>query len=55
MPDGLLVMKYNERSGIDIKAQYPEEGLKISKETLMHIFSMHAFEAPESQTFPLTE
>lgn len=43
MPDGLIVMKYDERSGIDIMAKYPEEKLKISNKTLMHILNLHEF------------
>jgi len=46
MPDGLIIMKYNERKGPDIQAQYPEGKLKISNETLMHIFNLHAFTEP---------
>jgi hypothetical protein len=36
-------MKYDERSGIDIKAMYPEGKMKISNGTLMHIFNLHEF------------
>lgn len=43
MPDGLIVMKYDDRSGIDIKATYPEGKLKTSDRTLMHIFNLHEF------------
>ncbi|MCK4779974.1 MAG: hypothetical protein KAT57_07300 [Candidatus Lokiarchaeota archaeon] len=43
MPDGLIIMKYDERSGIDIMAKYPEEKLKISNKTLMHILNLHEF------------
>ena len=43
MPDGLIVMKYDERSGMDIMAKYPEEKLKISNNTLMHILNLHEF------------
>ena len=43
MPKGLIVMKYNERSGIDIKASFPQEELDISNRTLMNIFSLHEF------------
>lgn len=43
MPDGLIVMKFDDRSGIDIKAKYPEEKVKISNRTLMHIFNLHEF------------
>ncbi|MFX1571381.1 MAG: hypothetical protein ACFFB0_01420 [Promethearchaeota archaeon] len=43
MPKGLIVMKYNERSGADIKASFPQEELDISSRTLMNIFSLHEF------------
>jgi hypothetical protein len=43
MPDGLIVMKYDDRSGIDIKAAYPEEKARIADKTLMHIFNLHEF------------
>ncbi len=43
MPDGLIVMKYDERSGIDIKATYPKGKVKTSDRTLMHIFNLHEF------------
>ena len=43
MPDGLIVMKYDDRSGIDIKAKYPEGKLATSDKTLMHIFNLHEF------------
>jgi hypothetical protein len=46
MPDCLIVMKYSQRKGVDIRAQYPKGKLKITKDTLMHIFNMHAFEEP---------
>lgn len=36
-------MKYDERSGIDIMAKYPENKLKISNKTLMHILNLHEF------------
>ena len=43
MPDGLIVMKYDDRSGIDIKTKYPEEKVNIANRTLMHIFNLHEF------------
>lgn len=36
-------MKYDYKSGIDIKARYPEEELNITEDTLMNIFSLHEF------------
>ncbi len=43
MPDGFIFMKYDERSGMEIKAKYPEEKLQISDKTLMHILNLHEF------------
>ena len=43
MPEGLLIMKYDNKSGINMKAKYPEEKLNISDGTLMNIFSLHEF------------
>lgn len=43
MPEGLLVMKYNNKSGIAIKANYPEESMKLKESTLMHILNIHEF------------
>jgi len=43
MPEGLIVMKYNNKSGIAIKANYPEESMKLQESTLMHIFNIHEF------------
>ncbi len=43
MPEGLIVMKYDDRSGINIKANYPKEKLNITNGTLMNIFSLHEF------------
>lgn len=43
MPEGLIVMKYNNKSGIAIKANYPEESMKLQESTLMHILNIHEF------------
>lgn len=43
MPEGLIVMKYNNKSGIAIKANYPEESMKLQESTLMHLFNIHEF------------
>lgn len=43
MPNGIIVMKYDERSGIDIKVKYPEEKVNISNKSFMHIFNLHEF------------
>ncbi len=43
MPNGLIVMKYDERSGLEILAKYPEEKVDISNNTLMHILNLHEF------------
>ena len=36
-------MKYNNKSGIAIKANYPEESMTLQESTLMHIFNIHEF------------
>ena len=38
-----MIMKYHDRSGIVIKAKYPEEKLEVINGTLMNVFSMHEF------------
>lgn len=43
MPEGLIVMKYNDRSGINIKVNHPKEKLNITNGTLINIFSLHEF------------
>jgi len=43
MPEELIVMKYNNKSGIAIKANYPEESMTLQESTLMHIFNIHEF------------
>lgn len=46
MPDGLIFLKYDERSGMEIKAKYPEKKFKITDKTLMHILNLHEFSKP---------
>ena len=43
MPGELIVMKYNNKSGIAIKTNYPEESMTLQESTLMHILNMHEF------------
>ena len=43
MPDGLIFMKYDERSGIEIRAKYSEKEFKVTDSTLMHILNLHEF------------
>ncbi|MFX1390985.1 MAG: hypothetical protein ACFE9Z_13050, partial [Promethearchaeota archaeon] len=43
MPKGLIILKYDDRSGIDIKVKYPEDKTKIDDKTIMHIFNLHEF------------
>ena len=43
MPEGIIVMRYNNKSGVAIQAQYPEEKMKLQENTLMHIFNIHEF------------
>ena len=53
MPDGLIFMKYDERSGIEIRAKYPEKEFKVTDSTLMHILNLHEF-SEQSGTASLT-
>ena len=53
MPEGIIVMRYNNKSGIAIKAQYPEEKMKLQEDALMHIFNLHEF-SEEAGTASLT-
>lgn len=44
MPDGILVMKWNERTAIDVLFKHPEnENFKISNKTLLHVLNLHGF------------
>ena len=44
MPEGIVVLKWDERASADIMAQYPEnKKLKITNKTIMQIYNMHAF------------
>lgn len=44
MPKGLMVLEWNERSGIEILTQYPlDADLKVSDKTFLHIFNMHEY------------
>jgi len=43
MPVGLIVFSWNKRIGAEVFAKYPEE-FQVSSDTLMRIFSTHAFE-----------
>jgi len=36
-------MKFDERSGMEIKAKYPEKKFKITDKTLMQILNLHEF------------
>src|SRR6056297_1128625 len=42
MPTGMLVMKWDERMGVNILASYPEE-TEIQERTLMQVYSQHEF------------
>ncbi|MHA1148915.1 MAG: hypothetical protein ACTSR8_11815 [Promethearchaeota archaeon] len=45
MPEGLLVLFWDERSGMEIMAEYPEGiGENVTQKTLLHIVNMHAFD-----------
>ncbi|UCD01955.1 MAG: hypothetical protein JSV23_02745 [Promethearchaeota archaeon] len=39
MPNGLIFIKYNDWSRIDIKVKYPKGKLKTLDKTLTHIFN----------------
>ncbi|MFX1448891.1 MAG: hypothetical protein ACFFCG_12315, partial [Promethearchaeota archaeon] len=41
-PLGLVLMKWDERSGTEIKVKYPSE-IKISEKTLMQVYSIHEY------------
>ncbi|MHA1356503.1 MAG: hypothetical protein ACTSRC_00150 [Candidatus Helarchaeota archaeon] len=43
MPIGLIIFSWNKRIGAEIYIKYPEQ-FEISNDTLMRIFSTHAFE-----------
>ena len=43
-------MKYNNKSGISIKAKYPNEKLNITDGTLMNILSLHEFSKEDGIT-----
>ncbi|MFO7797783.1 MAG: hypothetical protein ACQERB_03325 [Promethearchaeati archaeon] len=44
MPEGLLIMQWNDRSGIEVIDQYPEAiEEKISTKTLLQIYNMHQY------------
>ncbi len=42
MPIGLVVMKWDDRGGIEILAKYPEE-ININSKTLMQVYSTHEY------------
>ncbi|MFX1431754.1 MAG: hypothetical protein ACFFCY_16430 [Promethearchaeota archaeon] len=43
MPDGLITMRYDNCSGIDIKMKYSEDKIMIANKTLMRIFNLNKF------------
>lgn len=44
MPHGILILTWNERSGLELIAEYPKKvKKKITKETLLQVFNMHEF------------
>ena len=43
MPEGIFVMNYRDKGGIAIKAQYPEEKIKLHESAQMHILNIHEF------------
>ncbi|KKK75886.1 hypothetical protein LCGC14_2869220, partial [marine sediment metagenome] len=42
MPIGLVVMKWDDRGGIEILAKYPEE-INVNDRTLMQVYSTHEY------------
>ncbi len=42
MPVGLIVMKWDERTGTEVLAKYPEE-ISITDKTLMQVYSTHEY------------
>ena len=50
MPKGLMIMRYDNRSGISIEAKYPNEELNMADGTLMNIFSLHEFSQDDGIT-----
>ena len=42
MPVGLVVMRWDERTGTDVLAKYPEE-ISITDKTLMQVYSTHEY------------
>ncbi|MBY8982486.1 MAG: hypothetical protein KGD57_06040 [Candidatus Lokiarchaeota archaeon] len=44
MPIGSIILKWNERSGTDILAKYPENiDSKVTRKTLIQIYNMHQY------------
>ncbi|MFX1374826.1 MAG: hypothetical protein ACFFA0_03335 [Promethearchaeota archaeon] len=43
MPKGIIIMKYNNKSGIAIKACHPKDTTGLPESALMHIFNIHEF------------
>lgn len=43
MIEGLVIIKYDKRSGADIIVKYPDDKLEISNQTLMHVLNIHGF------------
>jgi len=44
MPNGIILMKWNERSATEILFKYPtNKDFQLSKKTLLHILNLHGF------------
>ncbi len=52
MPNGLLLMRWDERSGVEITAKYPED-IDLNEMTIMQIYSQHEYNQ-EAGTISLT-
>ena len=42
MPEGLIIMKFNERYGTNVLAQYPDDA-ELDFPTLMHLYGTHQY------------
>ena len=52
MPNGLLLLRWDERSGVEITAKYPEV-LELNEMTMMQVYSQHEY-SQDAGTISLT-
>lgn len=44
MPNGIILMKWDERSATEVLFKYPDDDtFKISNKTLLHVLNLHGF------------